>query len=406
MQTDVSRLDILLYAHDGRGLGHVSRSAAIGMALRRLFPELSVLLVTGAAATQELIGDRGLDWLKLPSYATEVMAGVSRGVAGPSGFDDSELGELRARQLHQVVDLYRPRLVLADHTPQGKHRELIPALQHSSEKSGGQTRWLLGVRGVVGGVAQVGSQTARATFNDHYHDLFWYGDSGVLGPAHLQWLRDFYQVAPYECGYVARLREVMAEAPAAISPGPAATVSIPWLGEHTAHFLEQLAQAIRNLGGGYGGWNIFCESKGQRFFKDIPHCQTLPFSGSGYVQSLAASRVAMIFGGYNSIIDVLSLGVPTVVVLREMADNEQQLHLEHLHKAAGTGLDSFDESQATTAVLLDTLKRKLQLSNRRPSSSSRVAGAVSVQPQAVINLTGAENAARRLTQLVLERSHQ
>ena len=194
--------------------------------------------------------------------------------------------------------------------------------------------------------------------------------------------------------------------PAAASPGPAATVSIPWLGENTAHFLEQLAQAIRTLGAGYGGWNIFCEPKGQSFFKDISHCQTLPFSGSGYVQSLAASRVAVIFGGYNSLIDVLSLGVPTVVVLREMADKEQQIHLEHLHNAAGTSLDSFDESQVTTAVLVDILQRNLQSSNRWSSSSSKGTGVALARPHAAINLAGAENAARRLVQILQEQSHQ
>ena len=51
-----ARLDVLIYAHDGRGLGHASRSIGVGMALRRLYPELKVLFVSGCSLSQELIG--------------------------------------------------------------------------------------------------------------------------------------------------------------------------------------------------------------------------------------------------------------------------------------------------------------------------------------------------------------
>ncbi|MFC1516801.1 hypothetical protein ACFL7E_08620, partial [Thermodesulfobacteriota bacterium] len=77
------RLDILLYAHDGRGLGHASRSIAIGMALKRLYPDFRVLQVTGCNLSQSLIDRAPLDWIKLPSYATRVHAGVSGGTDGP-----------------------------------------------------------------------------------------------------------------------------------------------------------------------------------------------------------------------------------------------------------------------------------------------------------------------------------
>ena len=124
----LTRLDILLYAHDGRGLGHISRTVAIGMALRRLYPDLRILIVTGCDQTNELIHPTPLDWLKLPSYRTKVINGKSHGIDGDSCFTDKELGLLRAKTLQQIVLRYRPKAVLVDHTPQGKHRELLPAL--------------------------------------------------------------------------------------------------------------------------------------------------------------------------------------------------------------------------------------------------------------------------------------
>ncbi|MFW2368793.1 MAG: hypothetical protein ACN4GW_20440, partial [Desulforhopalus sp.] len=118
--TQTDRLDVLIYGHDGRGLGHVSRSIAIGMAMRRLYPERKVLFVSGSSFSQELIGAAPLDWLKLPSYATRVVGGRVRGVTGPSMFEDHRLGELRGQELAHLIELYRPKLVLVDHTPQGK----------------------------------------------------------------------------------------------------------------------------------------------------------------------------------------------------------------------------------------------------------------------------------------------
>ncbi|MGB3210935.1 MAG: hypothetical protein WBB19_09555, partial [Desulforhopalus sp.] len=122
------RLDVLIYAHDGRGLGHASRSIGVGMALRRLFPELKVLFVSGCNLSQELIGRAPLDWLKLPSYETRVVRGKSMGIPGKSMFTDQQLGQFRSKELAHLVAMYRPRLVLVDHTPQGKHKELVQAV--------------------------------------------------------------------------------------------------------------------------------------------------------------------------------------------------------------------------------------------------------------------------------------
>lgn len=386
------RLDILIYAHDGRGLGHASRSIGIGMALRRLYPQLRVLFVSGCRQSQELIGGAPLDWLKLPSYETEVAEGRSRGVSGYSMFSDHEQGELRAAQLAQIVSLYRPRLVLADHTPQGKHRELLQALGADGARD---TFWLLGVRGVVGAVPQARSAAARQVFTDHYRGLIWYGDSAVLGDEHPHMLEQQYGVQPVECGYVSRLRELRHVLPG--DPGAettfAGTVSVPWLGEHTLAFLRTLAGALTILGPEHGPWRLFVELGGQsavraeieKLFGRLPHCRLEAPSGLRYVQALLASRSAVIYGGYNSIMDVLALNLPAVVVLRAMQDNEQQIHMEKLRHAAGDSLQVVDEAHAEAGQLADLL-----LGNLAGKS----------WPSRQINLDGAEHAAGYLMRLL------
>lgn len=343
---DTPRLDILLYAHDGRGLGHVSRAAAIGLALRRLFPELRVLLVTGANVTQELIGAAPFDWLKLPSYATRVINGKSRGITGKSNFKDDELGRLRGEQIRQIIATYRPLVVLADHSPQGKHRELLPALE-AGEKD--HIHWVLGVRGVVGRVKQVGSDLAASTFKKYYSSLFWYGDTRVLGREQLAALASHFGSTPHECGYVSGLRE---RVESLTGQGPqhnlSGTIAIPWFSERTPAFLQHLFHVVEKAGNAHS-WHIYLDpshpesSRFHELFGKLPNCRIEP-PGRRYLDSLLSSRCAIVYGGYNSLMDVLSLGLPALIVLRDMEDNEQQLHLATLREKTEMRLETLEES--------------------------------------------------------------
>lgn len=368
MSIELPRLDVLLYAHDGRGLGHAGRSIALGMALRRCYPELRVLFVSGCVKAGELIGSTPLDWLKLPAYKTEVVDGRSRGVDGDSGFSDPELGEYRGLQIRDLVRLYRPRLVVCDHSPQGKHKEMIPALEATLEED---VIWLLGVRGVVGGVPQVASSLARELFAKHYHSLLWYGDSEILGIENLEELGAFYGAKPLERGYVSRLGELCLNAGYDRQDAKryCCTVSIPWLGEQTTPFISELAKALDDIGPEYGIWRLFIDHGGSseadsvhKLFASLDHCRIEPPSGRAYVDALLNSETALIYGGYNSVADVLWCAIPALVVLREMKDNEQQIHLQRLLNHSGqlrTISESDAKSEQIRSLLLEVLQSSL-----------------------------------------------
>ncbi len=358
-------LDILIYAHDGRGLGHASRSIGIGLALRRLYPDLKVLFVSGCQISQELIGPAPLDWLKLPSYETQVINGKSCGIDGKSNFTDRELGEIRAETLRNIVELYRPKLVLADHTPQGKHRELREALKVSSDTN---TRWVLGVRGVVGSVPQVHSSLSCELFEKYYTALLWYGDSSVLGNANMEQLKNQFGISPVECGYVSRLTEIYRQEGKTINSDEllAGTISIPWLGESTFDLIVELSKALHLIGPSHGKWQIFIgmergsssDIKVRSLFQDLDHC-LLEAPGSRYNDALINSKCALIYGGYNSLMDMLHIGIPCVVLVREMQDREQEIHLKQLLLKTGNQLLVFQENSLNHQDLFDALKKQM-----------------------------------------------
>ncbi len=384
-------LDILIYAHDGRGLGHASRSISIGLALRRIYPDLKVLFVSGCQISQELISSASLDWLKLPSYETRVLNGKSCGIDGKSNFSDKELGEIRAETLRHIIELYKPRLVLADHTPQGKHGELRSALKMSDKTD---TRWVLGVRGVVGSVPQVQSNLSCELFEQYYTTLLWYGDSSVLGNADMEQLKNQFGMSPVECGYVSRLKEIYKQEEKIINTDEflAGTVSIPWLGESTFDLIVELSKALRLLGSSHGKWHIFIgvergsgnDRKIRSLFQDLDHC-IIEVPGSHYNDALINSRCALIYGGYNSLMDILYTGIPCVVLVREMQDREQDIHLKQLLAQTGSQLLVFRENSLNHLDLVDALKK--QMAN--PEYGEKI-----------INLNGAAIAAGHLFRLL------
>ena len=380
------RLDVLLYAHDGRGLGHVSRTIAIGIALRRLFPELRVLFLTGCNMSQEFIDSAPLDWIKLPSYETTIANGKSTGIPGKSNFEDSQLGSLRGEHIKHIVATYRPRIVLADHSPQGKHRELLPALQMSNQTD---TQWVLGIRGVVGQVKQVSSTLAASIFQKFYSSLLWYGDSQILGNEQLTEIESQFGCKPYECGYVSALQERIAENDATDKDPLLGTISIPWFGERTSAFLECLYTVLKDSKEKHRRWHVYLDqtylnsNQFTTLFNRLPGCRVEP-PGKRYLDSLLRSHCAIIYGGYNSLMDVLSLSLPALVVLRDMQDNEQQEHLNRLVTSSPQGLSIVNEECSE-----DQLSEALQKVYMKP------------QPHPFsINLHGAEAAARYLAGLL------
>lgn len=378
------RLDILIYAHDGRGLGHVSRSLGIGIALRRLYPELSILFISGCSFTGDLIGKAPLDWLKLPAYKTEVVGGQSRGIPGDSMFSDKELGDLRSGDLAHIVTHYQPRLVLVDHTPQGKHRELLQALELAPD----DCQWVLGVRGIVGAVQQAKADVTREIFQNYYCDLLWYGDAGILGENHCELLHEQYGIVPIECGYVSRLGEYLQYNSIKNNERVwAGVVSVPWLGEKSLGFLECLAAALATIPAVCGDWCLFVDTgegamrkRVVDLFSGLENCH-LKQPGGEYAGVLMNAQSAVVYGGYNSLVDVLLADLPTLVILREMRDQEQQDHVACLQGKLGNALLSISEDE----VSVDQLKTML-LRNVNGKDSKRYG----------VDVAGATRAARYL----------
>ena len=332
----MKRLDMLLYAHDGRGIGHASRVAALGLALVRRHPSMRVAMLTGERRVAALLRGLPLEWIKLPSYATAVRDGRSTGAAGDCGLSDADLGEARAGLIASCVRIFRPRVFVADHTPQGKHRELLPAIEER-----GDTRFVLGVRAVVGGVDKVWSDLAASVFASAYSGILWYGDAALCGDEAAR-LSAHFGREPVACGYVSRLSELAAAGRVTDDRRAGVVVGLSWRDDGFLELLRVVATAANGFPG-LSPWRVFCDLSGNGqdgktdalraraldLVRACPHLRLEEF-GEGYGDALMSSRAAVVYGGYNSLTDILAAGLPAVVLLRGMRDQEQEDHARRL----------------------------------------------------------------------------
>ncbi|TES92033.1 MAG: hypothetical protein E3J94_03000, partial [Desulfobacteraceae bacterium] len=106
-----------------------------------------------------------------------------------------------------------------------------------------------------------------------------------------------------------------------------------------------------------------------------------------YLYALANSKIAVIYGGYNSIIDILSVNIPAVVLLRKIDDMEQEEHVKKISDVTNTSLLSISEHDVDSRRLQKALQKQLQVSTLGNSG---------------LNLDGAATAAQKVVEYIGE----
>lgn len=385
IEAEWPRVDVLLYAHDGCGFGHASRVVALALALRRRSPQLRVLVVTGLDNLVELAAGAPLDWIKLPSYRTEIKNGVARTTVGYGGLSPVATSYVRAQMLRQIVAMLAPRCLVVDFLPSGKRNELADALTEAKRLG---TRCVLALRAVIGQVDAFWSDEARSTFRRHYAAAIWFGDPELHGANERKTIERHLGCSAVAVGLASRALEIERVAP--ITPLPAyGMVAMSWCDPTTAELGERVARAIA-INEATGQWNVYIgpsraettREKVTRHFQALRNCLVNPFSHH-YLGSIRGAAVAVAYGGYNTITDLVWSRTPALVFARSMADAEQVQHLRLLGARLNDSIKVMPQ-----AVEADVLAGVLHELAERPRNA------------ATIDLDGAARAARFIAELV------
>jgi predicted glycosyltransferase len=169
---------VLMYSQDGFGLGHLRRTHAIAAELVRLCPEVGVLSVGDSSVGEVFEATPRHEFVKLPSIV-KISHGNWQPVALPLPFDD--VGAIRRELLRSLAQSYRPELVIVDHMPHGAVGELVPTLEVLRSQG---ACIVLGLRDLLDEPAVVcerwEAEGAYQAMDDFYDRILVYGQRDVF----------------------------------------------------------------------------------------------------------------------------------------------------------------------------------------------------------------------------------
>ena len=325
----------LFYSHDGLGLGHTRRHLGVAAALAHLAPEAVILLATGAEAVVRHGLPPHVEILKLPSLRKDANGRYSSRRLRVSA---AEVRSLRSAFLLTAVKTFQPTVVLVDKHPFGASGEFKAGLK-SLRRSGG--RAVLGLRDILDEPRQVLREwhpyKMQQRITAHYDEVLIYGDRAVFDHVTAYAFPPALVGRTRFCGYVLNResardlenfdwpfppREQRARPVVLATTGGGedgfrmlqafmrAAAHAPWQGVVVAGPMTPDAE-LASL-------EKLAAENGVTFRNFVPHLSAL----FGSLDALVC------MGGYNTLVEAMALGVPTVCVPRVTPRTEQLIRAE------------------------------------------------------------------------------
>ncbi|WP_211335092.1 glycosyltransferase family protein [Thiocapsa rosea] len=374
---------IALYSHDTMGLGHLRRNQLIAQTLAASSLDASILTIAGVHEAGLFAMPPGVDRLTLPAYRKDQGGGYA---PRSLRLGTAALTALRAQVMGAALESFEPDLLIVDNVPRGALEELNPVLERL--KARGRTRCVLGLRDILDSPERVRKEWRRRmniSAIRKYYDAVWiYGDQAVYDATREYALPPDIAEKTRFTGYLdPTLR--LGRADAELHP------SLP------ERFAEQ-PFTLCVVGGGQDGRAI-----GEAFVQaQLPPGERgvlvtgpfLPPEDRRRIAALAAHNPRMsvlglltepmrliqgacrviAMGGYNSVMEILSLGKSALVVPRDRPRLEQRIRAERLRHLGLLDLLGSEELDPRS------LSRWMHADARAPHAS--------VHPRAQIDLLG------------------
>jgi len=325
----------LFYSHDGLGLGHTRRHLAVAAALAEQAPGASILLATGAEDIVRHGLPRQVETLKLPSLRKDGNLAYAPRRLHVSAED---IRVLRSALLVTAVKEFRPDVVLVDKHPFGASGEFKTGLK-ALKKLGG--RAVLGLRDILDEPARVVREwqpyKMQKRIAEFYDKVLIYGERAIFDPVTAYAFPAALAQRTCFCGYVLTRESVLA------------LENFEW--PFPPRERRTRPVVLATVGGGEDGFqtlNTFMEAAAGASWQGVvvagpmtPEAEmgklTQRAATSGvtlrqfvpHLSALFSSVDALVcMGGYNTLVEAIALGVPTVCVPRVTPRIEQLIRAE------------------------------------------------------------------------------
>ncbi len=363
---------VVMYSHDGFGLGHMRRNLNLARALTA-DPRINVLMLVGCPNGLFFDLPPRIDFIKLPSII-KIDSGTWETRKLSLGMETT--CALRAGLILHTLKAVRPDVFLVDFVPEGVGRELLPALDWIREQER-SPRTVLGLRDILDQPDSVRATWAsKGTYDviDRYYDqVLVYGHQHVFDSAKAYGFDRRFKDRIRHCGYLAPL-EIGAD-----------NKSHRWRD-------RRRKRLVATAGGGRDGFDLMTVTlQALRAIPDRRRPETILITGplmeEDYRHQLAAAAdglpveiiywtedsrtliqdadVVLCMAGYNTLAETLGLGKRPIVVPRTGPSAEQRLRTE-LFADLGLVRPIYPE-QLTSDHLADVLGQELKAPKALPS---------------------------------------
>ena len=323
---------VALYSHDTMGFGHVRRNLLIARALAAPPLCAEVLLIAGMREAGAFGMPAGVDCLTLPAWRKDENGGYR---PRSLGCDAATLASLRSATIQAALQRFEPDLFIVDNVPCGAMGELSPVLQALSRR--GRTRCVLGLRDVLDEPSAVRrqwwKQRAFEAVHRHFAAVWVYGDGRLYDTAtEYGFDADIRSKLQY-LGYLdqhARLGDGVAP-PSEVDPYVLCAVGGGQDGAHTALAFAEAGPPEGHRAVIVTGPFMPADARARlaAIAAGDPRLTVREFVPDGTSLLHGAAR-AVVMGGYNTVMEVLSFGTPALVVPRVAPRREQIIRAERL----------------------------------------------------------------------------
>ena len=334
------RQRVLLYSHDGTGLGHIRITLAIARALAERRPDTTLLVLTGSLQTPAYDLPPNLDYVKLPAMPKRrLYEGLP---PAPSDLPPPKhIVFIREAVVRATVQAFAPHLIVVDHAPAGLFREMVRALEATRAREPRATLVLL-MRDITFGPAQTRriwrEEGVYELLDDLYDRILVYGSQDVFDPIHEYGISPAAAAKLRFCGYLAppppprTATAVRAELGATDRPLAVVTVGG---GADGAAVIRAYLQALRREQPddlvSFVVTGPLLEDREQAelaaLATGLPDLTLVPFCPD-LVSYLHAADVIVTMGGYNALCEVVAAGKQAIVVPRQPGSEEQVIRAE------------------------------------------------------------------------------
>ncbi|WP_196511387.1 glycosyltransferase family protein [Nostoc sp. NZL] len=361
---------LMVYSHDGFGLGNIRRMLAICTHLLDSIPELSILVVSGSPMLHSFRLPKRLDYIKLPC--------LNRGTSGEMyvkylGTEIDETVKLRSELILSAIANFKPDIFLVDKKPYGIRNELKATVEYLKEKLP-ETPLILLLRDILDHPDVTITEWQKHGYYEAI-DTF-YKSVLVVGTPEIFDIRQEYQLPPMVaqkvqfCGYIrtelGRKSPNLIRSELRLSPEEQLILVTPGGGEDGYSLIDNYLSSLALLPASYKlrsliicGPEMPAKDKAalEQKAAAYPQVQMSDFTDD-LMSYIAAADAVVAMGGYNTTCEILSVGKPAVVIPRIKPSREQCIRAEHLEKLGI--LAAIHPNDLAPDILLRSLLQQLQ----------------------------------------------